>query len=341
MKKFLLFIAITQILASCDDSETKNNIRDDHCDNSTEIICDTSVPQCGEDTILAYIDGCYECVNPETCLPPWEEPVVCYGDDECEYNEWCNPCGGSSCENCEDCVSTCTAHSCTTQTPEELECYMTRPECSENYTAIIEDGCYLCIDPVTCETSTTDCIYDSDCDTDQYCGSDGICTLNPCSTDEELNCYAERPECGPGRTALVINGCWRCAWLDGCVIDKDEDCNDGTQALCDMMEPVCEAGEILAVQNYCYACVNPTTCMGWGDNECLSDEDCSPNKYCNGCATSSCPDCDDCIGACIEHECPTEYFLTCSEDRPDCDTGEFAVIEEGCWSCTSEEMCIN
>jgi hypothetical protein len=117
-------------------------------------------------------------------------------------------------------------------------------------------------------------------------------------------------------------------------------CDDGTEALCKMLPPKCEDHEILAVQDSCYVCVNPVTCAPWGAQaQCEGDMECKPAQYCDLCATSSCPVCDDCVAACVDHGCRTESKLTCRCARPECGRDGVAVISNGCWICVSIESC--
>ena len=41
------------------------------------------------------------------------------------------------------CVAACVPHNCPTET--DLMCYCARPECGPDGTAIIENGCYICV----------------------------------------------------------------------------------------------------------------------------------------------------------------------------------------------------
>jgi hypothetical protein len=83
------------------------------------------------------------------------------------------------------------------------------------------------------------------------------------------------------------------------ITGRDSRCDDGTIPACLMPEPECDdTFEILAYQNSCYRCVNPITCLPWGEPGCETDKDCA-GKTCAECATSSCPVCDDCLKACV------------------------------------------
>jgi len=121
--------------------------------------------------------------------------------------------------------------------------------------------------------------------------------------------------------------------------DRDTHCDDGSEPLCEMLPPKCGVGEILAYQNACYACVNPATCRPWGEPGCARDADCPPDQWCSPCGTSSCPDCDNCLPACVPHLCPTEMTPVCLMFRPDCGREAVAVVRNGCWVCVDRATC--
>lgn len=73
----------------------------------------------------------------------------CSSDGECDTNEWCDPCAHGSCPVCADCVAACVDSRCATG--ESATCRMVRPECGDGGTAIVVDGCWLCVDAYTCE----------------------------------------------------------------------------------------------------------------------------------------------------------------------------------------------
>jgi hypothetical protein len=121
-------------------------VRDAHCDDGTDPICDRMPPVCTEFEIFAYQENCYVCVNAATCKQ-WGE-AGCSKDPDCKITEWCSPCGTSSCPLCDNCLPACAAHGCPT---EELAlCNTVRPDCGEGNIAIIRDGCWVCVDMVTC-----------------------------------------------------------------------------------------------------------------------------------------------------------------------------------------------
>jgi hypothetical protein len=72
---------------------------------------------------------------------------------------------------------------------------------------------------------------------------------------------------------------------------------------------------------------------------CAADADCAPGEWCDECARSSCPVCDDCISACVPHACETEPQPACDEARPDCPDGQVSVVRGGCWLCVERGTC--
>ncbi|HOU54710.1 MAG TPA: hypothetical protein PLQ97_12340 [Myxococcota bacterium] len=120
--------------------------RDVHCDDGTEPLCEMIPPRCNEWEILAYQNSCYVCVNPATCRP-WGEPG-CAGDADCRADQWCSPCGTSSCPLCDNCLPACVAHGCPTDPV--ADCAMVRPDCGQGAVAVIQNGCWVCVDRSTC-----------------------------------------------------------------------------------------------------------------------------------------------------------------------------------------------
>jgi len=108
------------------------------------------------------------------------------------------------------------------------------------------------------------------------CGCDGNTYNNECEAAQKGTSIASKGEC-----------------------KRDPSCDDGTELVCmTFAEVVCKDFEIKAIQNGCYICVNPLTCLPWGEPECGAEKKCPEGETCNECGTSSCPACDDCIGSC-------------------------------------------
>jgi len=232
-------------------------------------------------------------------------------------------------------------------------CDMSEPRCDAGLILAWQDACYVCVDPGTCLPPVADtCDVDADCGLDQYCDHCGAsscpgctdclraCSENPCATGLEPACLSIRPECGPGFTAVVDGTCWRCASLDDCAMWLDDFCNDGTEVLCNMVAPDCSDDELLAVQDGCYVCVNGASCRPWSEPGCTTDADCTIFERCHPCVTSSCPECDDCVAACILADCVEETTLYCDQPRPVCELEDhYAVIRDGCWECITPLAC--
>ena len=189
------------------------------------------------------------------------------------------------------------------------------PDCVRGTIVAIIDNCYLCVDPVTCELPVRDCET-----------SGGVCNSisDGCGRgtvqDDTLDC--------PGDAARVC-----------CVSNRDSSCDDGTDLLCLRPIVACNESEILAIQRSCGVCVNPATCAPWGESTCRTDMDCANDEWCNGCASGSCPFCDDCVAACQPARCASDSVLTCRCARPDCGAGNTAIVRDGCWVCVDAFTC--
>ncbi len=305
--------------ASCENcTDCVADCRPHECATEPEPACDEVRPECGEGGVAVVGEnGCWTCVELGTCLP-WRDPSC---DDGTEV--------------------TCATFA--------------EPRCAEGEMLAIQNGCYVCVNPATClPWGTAECFMDDMCAPDEYCNPWGTtacpecaqaiaaCTPNPCDEGHMLACYATRPQCGPGNAAVVTAaGCWECRSLDTCEpLARDEHCDDGSEVTCaTFAEVVCAEHELLAVQEGCYVCVNPTTCLPWGVRGCEGDSGCSAFERCDACASSSCPVCDDCLPACIPHGCPSEPEALCDMMRPDCGSDAVSVVRSGCWVCVDPGTC--
>ena len=143
--------------------------------------------------------------------------------------------------------------------------------------------------------------------------------------------------------AAVAAGPYRCEPLPAEPV-HDASCDDGTEPLCDMVEPVCEDSEILAYQDYCYRCVNPATCAPWGEATCRTDADCALGEICDDCGTSSCPGCLDCVAACVstrDDSCDDGTVPVCLLLVPmECEDYEILAWQNSCYACVNPATCV-
>lgn len=254
----------------CVDVNTCEPQRNEQCDDGTTATCDMIPPDCGPEEILAHQNECYVCVNPTTCQP-WGQPG-CAGDIDCDAADYCNPCGASSCPDCDDCLPACTPHGCPTET--ELLCFGMRPECGEAGVAVLEDGCWVCKDMATCQEAR-----DEQCDD----GTAPLCNMLPpdCLEDEILahqdSCYVcvnpatchpwGEPGCAADADCAPEDACDPCG-TSSC-IDCDDcmaacmphGCPTESEPMCYMLRPECEAGEVAVVADGCWVCVDELTCQ--------------------------------------------------------------------------------
>ena len=220
------------------------------CKTTETPLCEAFRPDCGNFRVAIVVGSCWGCVDLFSCQ--------------------------ASTRQCDD--GTLPA------------CNRLPDECQAGEILAFVNNCYSCVNPVTCNAT---CSYDRDCrSAKSYCergSGKGLCTAHSCPTIDSADCKMTRPECGPGRVAIVEGNCWRCVSRNTCAVNESA-CDDGTAALCDSAPPICSKSELLAVKNGCWACVNPATCQPWGEKPgCLRDADCPPEEYCDPQGTTNCP----------------------------------------------------
>ena len=81
----------------CAEVETDPGDESTKCDDDIDAICDMMPPTCDEGLIAALQDGCYVCVDPETCMPP-----------ALDKDALCEATGGTMAE----CLSGCAPFNC-------------------------------------------------------------------------------------------------------------------------------------------------------------------------------------------------------------------------------------
>ncbi|MEM9070224.1 MAG: hypothetical protein AAGE52_17085 [Myxococcota bacterium] len=168
----------------------------------------------------------------------------------------------------------------------------------------------MCDDGVECDGRCC-----ADCEGNTFCAFGGVaCPLLDCPDE----CSAQDAR-GDGPCAAFFGYAWNgaeCVGLSGC---------DCVGSECD------EAFDTFEACQAAYrGCTGAPTCGG--DFECPIGTDCDP------CGTSSCPFCDDCVSACVPHDCDVGD-LVCRASRPDCGPGAVSAIRDGCWECVNPRTC--
>ncbi|NUN15015.1 MAG: hypothetical protein HUU55_15405 [Myxococcales bacterium] len=267
------------------------------CDDGTSVLCDVIPPECPFGTILAVQDGCFSCVDPDTCASTCEEGTT--------YDPKLNACCPDAifvadcyCPGM-DIVSTevmdekgcllgygceCIPNQCGDGT--ELLCDMLPPDCPAGTILTVQNHCFECVDPGTCK---------SVCNNDSYYDPklDACCPLAIFIAD----CLCLEGYDLVGFSVFNEDGCL----LGFSCTCTDPACSDGTALTCNEEPPACPAGTILSIQNGCWICADPKTCkLG-----CAEDCDCySYDKNFSSLCEETCETCDNywqCVsGVCTE-----------------------------------------
>ena len=113
-----------------------------------------------------------------------------------------------------------------------------KPTCEPGQVAARQNGCFHCVDALTCEAPPASC-------------DDGSMLNQLCDVP---------PVCEAGTEKALQNGCFVCVDPATCEPPAPS-CDDGStlNQLCDV-PPICEAGTVKALQNSCFVCVDPATC---------------------------------------------------------------------------------
>ncbi len=160
-----------------------------------------------------------------------------------------------------------------------LECDALPAECEELEVAAVIDGCWLCVNAVTCRPwGEPGCELDADCAADAWCNECATgscpfcedcvagCSEHECETAPEPVCDQERPLCEPGEVSVVRDGCWVCVQAHTCepgmACAEHADCG---RATCRQEAEICVA--------------EVPTCV-FGDH-CEIAEHASPNLFCS------------------------------------------------------------
>lgn len=115
-----------------------------------------------------------------------------------------------------------------------LTCDALPPTCGELEVAAIRDGCWVCVNAITCRPwGEPGCASDQTCAPTERCdpcatGSCPFCEdcvagceAHGCPTETTLTCRCVRPDCGEGNVAVIDEGCWICVSLGSCAVVRD------------------------------------------------------------------------------------------------------------------------
>lgn len=281
---------------------------EDGTSTSFEVVCDD-----GRFAIVTC-----ECIDGElACGPdPCGTTPTCESDLECAPGELCRVCNP---ELPMPCDPGCYDAGCPTQGADELVCFAARPECGEGQVAVVRSGCWECAEIATCNDEPLACedvggfctVGPMGCPAGFEVSADAVCvSLSDCCVPvvTESDCARSGATCVdadvcPDGTDRIRSSCEPEGGIC-CLGEPAPSCDDGSFLECDMIEPECEPGSISAVIGGCWQCVNPLTCLPWGEPGCATDRDCDRGEVCDDCATSSCPFCEDCVAACVTRGAP-------------------------------------
>lgn len=286
-----------------------------------------------------------DCPGSEVCVYDTGEcRAPCSEDSQCGAGEVCNECVTSSCPTCEDCRGACEPAQpagCDEHAdcPDGL-CHFASGECLPACvdgtcpSGLICDGCATSSCP-ECKNCVPACVPASGgCDEHADCPA-GLCVFEtsqcaePCTDEGQCDAGLQCDTCGTSSCPA----CDDCVAV--CLPAATEPCDDHAD---------CPGG----------LCVFST---GQCAEACGGPEGCSvPGEVCDGCATASCPDCEDCLGACVpgnglcdtSDDCPAEMACVwenktctprCNEDLT-CDIPGATCSECGTSSCPACEDCV-
>ena len=112
---------------------------------------------------------------------------------------------------------------------------MPPPVCRGGLIPAAQNGCYVCVDPTSCQPPAA-----------ELCSSDADCANGYC----DVSGSGEAPDPDPGTRPVPV-------YRGVCVYPS---CDDGSVPTCLAQKPICEPGEVAAVVNGCFSCVDARTC---------------------------------------------------------------------------------
>jgi len=163
------------------------------------------------------------------------------GDMPANGNCWCD----ASCLDFDDCCSNvyavCAddlpAPDCDDGSAPSQLCDI-KPVCEDGQVAARQNGCFVCVDALTCEPASVSC-------------DDGSTLNQLCDVP---------PVCDGDTVKALIDSCFVCVDPQTCE-PPPADCGDGSQLskFCDV-PPICDEGSEKAIIDACFVCVDPQTC---------------------------------------------------------------------------------
>jgi hypothetical protein len=222
-----------EILCAPDTMPTDTD--DDGCLDS----CEPVESECFDDSMCDEGERCEAITGGACCppnalcdmsMPPCSGECVEVENDTCWSDSDCSP--GESCVVDEDEAENCC--------PPGAFCLHIWPACQgtcEETVPAATCAAMLCAPGYDCIDTPAggQCVPQNECTTDADC-ENGICDIG--ATCAGLNCPPPPPN--------------KCLSLP---------CDDGTQALCEMVPPTCADDEVLAVRNHCFSCLPADSCL--------------------------------------------------------------------------------
>lgn len=269
------------------------------CDDGTPAVCDMLPPSCPAGSILAQQNGCFACVDPNTCRPI-EDPcalVDCGPGSFCDSSSGQAQCVPFGCFSDFDCGpseicsfdETCGARpdgivACTGQCVPALSCanVLCAPgtTCQEtgNGPQCVPDDTQ-CVDNADCGPGAhceTFCAADPSCPNCDVCRMVGVCVDDGCPA-----------LCGPGSECVVNpDGTVGCVPVQTVCL-SDGECGEGERCNADELclpPPGCSdpSNGGISCPDVCAGFCVPATCTD--DTQCRADETCVIDAVCPPCA---------------------------------------------------------
>ncbi len=258
LHSILLTAAMTLLATACDQTSTARDVatssedagrgglgKADHLEGFCGAVDGEAAPACGapapdgncwcDESCVDYGDCCVDSFD--ACGVGEPQPAVsqCLADVHCDAGQECS---GGVCVQTElpECGDGSAIHPL---------CDI-KPGCDDGQVAVAINGCFQCVDELTCEPPAPEPEPET------------------CDDGSSLSQFCDiKPGCDDGQVAAVINSCFQCVDADTCEAPapEPETCDDGSSLsqFCDI-KPLCDDGEVAAVIGSCFQCVDADTC---------------------------------------------------------------------------------